>query len=153
MIINDYFILPPVLGALGLLIASRVTSEELAGGLLNMLTWPMMLLSGVWFSMEGAHPILQKIADISPLTHMLKAARGIMIDGHTLLDVSYHLGVMAVMGLGTLAVLLWQFLRDKRKQQQAARRDTSVQFVADSQPQPLPSTMIELAELPAKDAV
>ena len=61
--------------------------------------------------------------------------------------------LMAVMGLGTLAVLLWQFLRDKRKQQQAARRDTSVQFVADSQPQPLPSTMIELAELPAKDAV
>ena len=61
--------------------------------------------------------------------------------------------LMAVMGLGTLAVLLWQFLRDKRKQQQAARRDTNVQFAADSQPQPLPSTMIELAELPAKDAV
>jgi len=95
--------------ALGLLIASRVTSEELAGGLLNMLTWPMMLLSGVWFSMEGAHPILQKIADISPLTHMLKAARGIMIDGHSLMDVSFHLVVMAIMGLVFIVLGAWMF--------------------------------------------
>ena len=95
--------------ALGLLIASRVTSEELAGGLLNMLTWPMMLLSGVWFSMEGAHPILQKIANISPLTHMLKAARGIMIDGHSLMDVSFHLVVMAIMGLVFIVLGAWMF--------------------------------------------
>ena len=95
--------------ALGLLIASRVTSEELAGGLLNMLTWPMMLLSGVWFSMEGAHPILQKIADISPLTHMLKAARGIMIDGQTLMELSYHLGVLVVMGLVFIVLGAWMF--------------------------------------------
>ncbi len=30
--------------SMGLLVAARVTSEELAGGLLNMVTWPMMLL-------------------------------------------------------------------------------------------------------------
>ena len=95
--------------ALGLLVASRVTSEELAGGLLNMLTWPMMLLSGVWFSMEGAHPILQKIADISPLTHMLKAARGIMIDGQSLMDLSYHLGVLVVMGVVFIVLGAWMF--------------------------------------------
>ena len=29
-------------------VAARVTSEEFAGGLLNMLAWPMMLLSGVF---------------------------------------------------------------------------------------------------------
>jgi ABC-2 type transport system permease protein len=54
-------LLVAVLGAcsmisLGLLIAARVASEEFAGGLLNMLSWPMMFLSGVWFSLEGAHP-------------------------------------------------------------------------------------------------
>jgi len=95
--------------ALGLLVASRVTSEELAGGLLNMLTWPMMLLSGVWFSMEGAHPILQKIADISPLTHMLKAARGIMIDGQSIMDLSYHMGLLLVMGLVFIVLGAWMF--------------------------------------------
>ena len=95
--------------ALGLLVASRVTSEELAGGLLNMLTWPMMLLSGVWFSMEGAHPILQKIADISPLTHMLKAARAIMIDGQSLLEVSHHLLILSAMGLVFIVLGAWMF--------------------------------------------
>ena len=84
--------------SLGLLVASRVKSEELAGGLLNMLTWPMMLLSGVWFSMDGAHPYLQNFAELSPLTHMLKATRAIMIDGTSLMGVSYHLAVLAVMG-------------------------------------------------------
>ena len=48
-----------VLGAtsmisLGLLVAARVASEEFAGGLLNLVSWPMMFLSGVWFSLEGA---------------------------------------------------------------------------------------------------
>jgi len=95
--------------ALGLLVASRVTSEELAGGLLNMLTWPMMLLSGVWFSMEGAHPILQKIADISPLTHMLKAARSIMIDGQSLVGVSHHIGILLAMGLVFIVLGAWMF--------------------------------------------
>jgi ABC-type multidrug transport system permease subunit len=33
--------------SLGLLVAARLSSEELAGGILNLLTWPMMLLSGV----------------------------------------------------------------------------------------------------------
>ena len=37
--------------SMGLMIAARVTSEELAGGLLNMVTWPMMMLSGVRFSL------------------------------------------------------------------------------------------------------
>ncbi|MGZ5228392.1 MAG: ABC transporter permease, partial [Burkholderiales bacterium] len=41
--------------ALGLLVAARITSEEFAGGVLNLITWPMMFLSGVWFSLEGAH--------------------------------------------------------------------------------------------------
>nr|MBL0711795.1 ABC transporter permease [Colwellia sp.] len=36
--------------SLGLLVASRSKSEELIGGLLNLTSWPMMMLSGVWFS-------------------------------------------------------------------------------------------------------
>ena len=45
--------------SLGLMIAARVTSEELAGGLLNMISWPMMILSGVWFSLESAGQAVQ----------------------------------------------------------------------------------------------
>ena len=39
--------------ALGLTIAARFSSEELVGGLLNLLTWPMMLLSGIWYLAGG----------------------------------------------------------------------------------------------------
>ncbi len=75
-----------VLGAfsmisMGLIVAARVKSEEMAGGLLNLLSWPMMFLSGVWFSLEGLHPVIQKIALIFPLTHITEAARVIMLDG------------------------------------------------------------------------
>jgi len=34
--------------SLGLVIAARITSEETAGGLLNLFSWPMMFFSWVW---------------------------------------------------------------------------------------------------------
>ncbi len=74
--------------SMGLLVAARVTSEELAGGLLNLFTWPMMLLSGVWFSLEDADPWVSQVANIFPLTHVLKSARAVMLDGATLIDVA-----------------------------------------------------------------
>ena len=74
--------------SMGLLVAARVTSEELAGGLLNLFTWPMMLLSGVWFSLEDADPWVSQVATIFPLTHVLKSARAVMLDGATLVDVA-----------------------------------------------------------------
>ncbi len=56
--------------SIGLLIAAHTASEELAGGILNLVTWPMMLLSGAWFSLEGAQPWVQTIAQLFPLTHL-----------------------------------------------------------------------------------
>ena len=41
------------LTAMGLVVASRGTSEEFTNELLNFITWPMMFLSEVWFSIEG----------------------------------------------------------------------------------------------------
>lgn len=67
--------------SMGLMVAARVTSEELAGGMLNMVTWPMMMLSGVWFSLEAASDWIRSLASIFPLTHMLDAARAVMLDG------------------------------------------------------------------------
>ena len=38
----------------------------------------MMLLSGVWFSLEGTNPMIQKVAQFLPLTHLVYGARTIM---------------------------------------------------------------------------
>ena len=83
--------------SLGLVLAARTASEELAGGLLNLISWPMMFLSGVWFSLEGVNPIVQKLSLIFPLTHLIKAARAIMIDGAGLTDVLPQLATLAIM--------------------------------------------------------
>ena len=87
---------------LGLLVAARTASEELAGGLLNLCTWPMMMMSGVWFSLEGAHPILQSISQLLPLTHLVDASRRIMIDGATLIDVAGHLLYLAIFAVACM---------------------------------------------------
>ena len=98
--------------SLGLLIAARTASQELAGGLLNLATWPMMFLSGVWFSLEGANPWLVRAAQLLPLTHMIDAARAVMVDGATLLDVSPQLGLLTALsfvflGMGS-ALFRWE---------------------------------------------
>lgn len=89
--------------SLGLVIASRGTSEEFANGLLNFISWPMMFLSEVWFSIEGAPAWLQASAKVFPLTHLLKAARQVMNDGEGLLAVMPEITIMCAM---TLAFLL-----------------------------------------------
>jgi ABC-type multidrug transport system permease subunit len=95
--------------SLGLLIAARATSEELAGGLLNLLSWPMMFLSGVWFSLEGAPRPLRLFANLFPLTHVIDAARAVMTEGATLSQVSGHLLVLVAMTAVFLAIGSWSF--------------------------------------------
>ena len=67
--------------SVGLMMASRSKSEEFASGMLNLVTWPMMFLSGVWFSLDSAHPYLQTLANILPLTHLINGMRALMLEG------------------------------------------------------------------------
>lgn len=95
--------------SLALTIAARTASEELAGGLLNMMSWPMMFLSGVWFSTDGLHPWLQQLAQVLPLTHVIDAARAVMIDGAGLAQIAPNLLALAAMSAAFLALGAWLF--------------------------------------------
>jgi ABC-type multidrug transport system permease subunit len=88
--------------SMGLVVAARVRSEEVANGLLDMVAFPMMILSGVWFSMEGTNIWAQRLAELMPLSHLVDAARRIMLDGAGLADVTAEIGILA----GTAVVLL-----------------------------------------------
>ncbi len=90
--------------SLGLVFASRMRSEEMAGGLLNLVTFPMLALSGVFFSLEGSPPILRTISWAFPLTHFTEGARKIMIDGAGLLQIAPHLLVLGGLTVVFLAV-------------------------------------------------
>ncbi|WP_448568609.1 ABC transporter permease [Thalassotalea ganghwensis] len=95
--------------SLGLLIASRSKSEELIGGLLNFSTWPMMILSGVWFSLEGAPDILKLVAEFLPLTHLVAAARAVITEGATLAELGYHIFILLGMSVMFLGAGAWLF--------------------------------------------
>jgi len=95
--------------ALGLTVAARFSSEELVGGLLNLLTWPMMLLSGIWFSLEGSPPWVQWLAHVFPLTHVLDAARAVMFDGAGVRQIAPHLIYLALTALAFLSFGAWSF--------------------------------------------
>jgi ABC-2 type transport system permease protein len=90
--------------ALGFLMAARFRSEELANGAINLASWPMMLLSGVWFSLEGAPEWLRTAAEALPLTQMLNAARAVMLDGAGVLDVLPRIGLLLAMAVVFLLV-------------------------------------------------
>lgn len=90
--------------SLGLTVSARVRSEELADGLLNLMSWPMMILSGIWFSLEGTNIWAQRLAELLPLTHMVEAARRIMLDGAGLSEVAFEIGILLTIGLVLLTL-------------------------------------------------
>lgn len=95
--------------ALGLTIAAGISSEELVGGLLNMLTWPMMLVSGIWFSLEGSPRWIQWASHVFPLTHVLDAARAVMLDGAGLAQIAPNLLYLGATAFIFLAFGAWSF--------------------------------------------
>lgn len=101
--------------ALGLLVAARITSEELAGGLLNMISWPMMFLSGVWFSLEGSKPWVKSFSQVFPLTHLIDCARLVMNEGAGFQEIRMKLFILLVMSAVFLAAgsLMFEWKKNK----------------------------------------
>ncbi len=97
--------------SLGLLVATRLHNEELADGLLNLISWPMLLFSGVWFSLEGANPLVHWFARLLPMTYLVDTARAVMLDGAGLAEIGWPLLILltfAVVFL-TLAARLFRW--------------------------------------------
>jgi ABC-type multidrug transport system permease subunit len=95
--------------SLGLIVAARLRTEEVADGLLNLISWPMLLLSGVWFSMEGASGAAQILSRFLPLTHVVDGARAVMIDGAGVMQVLPQIGLLVGLALVFLTLAAWMF--------------------------------------------
>ena len=86
--------------ALGFALSSFADTVESYGAISNLAFFPMMLLSGVYFTLDSAPAWLQKAVIALPLSPYIKALRGIFNDGTSL---STHLPGLAL-------VLLWGIL-------------------------------------------
>jgi len=80
--------------ALGLLISSRVRTIEAVSGLMNFVMLPMWVLSGIFFSAERFPDAVQPFIRVLPLTAVIEALRGNMLQGLSLAQLNWQLAVM-----------------------------------------------------------
>lgn len=60
---------------LGLLVAARLRSVENFAGIINVLLFPMLFISGALYPAAGLPPVLREIARVNPVTHMVELVR------------------------------------------------------------------------------
>ncbi len=90
-----------VLGAvtflsLGYVLASFTKTEDAANGVTQVVQFPMMFLSGVFFPIAAMPPFLQSIARLIPLTYLADALRQVMVGGSAFAPLTVCAGVLAV---------------------------------------------------------
>ena len=71
--------------AMGFAVSGWARTEQQAAPLANIVSLPMMFLSGVFFSRDVLPDILQRITDFLPLTYLVEAIRGMTVEGDTIL--------------------------------------------------------------------
>ena len=91
-----YLLIVGILGgaiflAMGLAISGFAKSEEVAAPVANVISLPLMFLSGVFFARSNMPGWLQFITQYSPLTYVANALRSISLDGASLWAVRWDL--------------------------------------------------------------
>ena len=96
-------------GGLSALVASRAQSSETASGLMNLVTLPMTVVSGVFFSAAHFPGWLQPVLRVLPLTALIDGLRAISIDGAGVGALVGPAVVLVVWGAGSFALALRLF--------------------------------------------
>ena len=96
-------------GGIGLLTASRARTVEGISGIMNVVMVPMWIGSGVFFAVTNFPDAAQPVIRLLPLTALIDALRGVMLNGHGLPGVGGELGILAGWGVVSFAVALRVF--------------------------------------------
>jgi ABC-2 type transport system permease protein len=96
---------------LGLLCASRAQNSETANGLINVVTLPMMVFSGVFFSSSRFPRVVQPAIRLLPMSAFNEALRNVVNDGASIFSQGYPIAVLAGWALVTsfLAVRIFRW--------------------------------------------
>ncbi len=94
---------------IGLLVASRTEKTESVSGLMNLVMLPQWLLSGAFFSSKHFPEVAQPFIQALPLTQLNDALREVILEGQSLGQVAWRLGILAAWGVVTFALALRWF--------------------------------------------
>ncbi len=95
--------------AIGFALSGVSKSEDQVAPLANVITLPMLMLSGVFFSRENLPGFAHVITDFFPLTYLADGLRSIAIEGATLVDVLPQLFGLTVWAVITLFIAIKAF--------------------------------------------
>lgn len=101
--------------ALGLAITGLVRNAEGSSAIVNAIYLPMAFISGVFFSRETMPGFLQAIADVLPLTYLLKLLREAFVDAEGLGAEIGSVVVITVWGVIGFALALRMFKWEPRE--------------------------------------
>jgi len=95
--------------AIGLLMAARARTVETASGIINLTMLPMWMVSGIFFSAERFPDAVQPLVKSLPLTAVINALRGVMIEELSIFALWGPVLVLLVWGIGSFALALKLF--------------------------------------------
>ncbi len=95
--------------SLGYFLASFAKTPESYNGIANIVFLPLMLLCGVYFSLDGAPAWLQRGADLLPLTPLLQVLRAIFNDGASFSSQSAGVAIVGAWTLVLFVLATWRF--------------------------------------------
>lgn len=94
---------------MGLLVASRAENPQVVSGIINVVSFPMYLCSGVFFSSSRFPDAVQPLIRALPLTALNDALRAVVNEGASLVSVADKVGVCAAWGGGCFVLALRLF--------------------------------------------
>jgi ABC-2 type transport system permease protein len=83
---------------IAILFSSRASSTQVANGLINLVTFPMTICSGVFFSYHNFPEVAEKIIRYFPLTLIADSIRSIYNEGAQLTDVILPVIILNIIG-------------------------------------------------------
>lgn len=101
-----------VFTSLGYLMAAFVKTEEAAIPIINVITMPMMFLSGTFFEITSMPSFIEPVIKALPLTYLNDALRQVMVAGAPLHSMTTDVAVLAGWAVVCLAVTVRFFRWD-----------------------------------------
>jgi ABC-2 type transport system permease protein len=98
-----------VFAGMGLLVGSRAQNTQTVAGLVNLVTLPMGICSGVFFSAGRFPDIVQPLIEVLPLTALIDGVRAVMLDGVGPAAIAHQVVILLIWGAVSFAVALRVF--------------------------------------------